>query len=356
MTTIYDNPARALDEPTLPLDGYAAQLTAARTILDEHGAASLHEHAVRMPEGLDESGWARWRETGAEVLAVDEIAAAPYRALVTSCLALQSFDAVLAWTATISSQRDSADLGGTTLLLGLEDLGSCDGSLQRVEALYEAGIRVAGITYNAGNAFGTGLAHTGDEGLTTGGRQAVALMNELGMIVDVAHTSEPTAFDAVDASSTPIVLSHAGAAAVWPSRRMKSDELIRTVAARGGLIGIEAAPGSTRARAGSGGHDVDDVVRHIVHCAELTGVEHVALGGDAFYGDHLAIYRAGRSTPLSPDGAMPFDADHVAGAENPSEIPLQVAVRLLALGWSREDVAAVLGGNVMRLFRSVLHI
>jgi membrane dipeptidase len=134
---------------------------------------------------------------------------------------------------------------------------------------------------------------------------------------------------------------------------MKSDDVIRAVASTGGLIGIEAAPGSTRTRRDHGSHDIDDLVRHVTHCAELVGVEHVAIGGDTFYGDHLALYRVGRSTPLAPDGAVPLDADYVPGAENASELPLQLAVRLLAIGWAAEDVAAVIGGNATRLLRTV---
>lgn len=362
--SIYGDPTRKLDDPTIPLSKFADELPEAQRLLARTGAVSLHDHLVRMPANLDAALMERWRMTGEETMAVEEVSRSPYQAIVHSCLAFSGRKTVLEWASrTASRVRDAVgihgieqvDSDGPLVLLGLEDLGSTDGDLHGIDALYAAGVRTAGLAYNTGNAYGTGLLDTSGAGLTALGRLAVKRMNELGMIVDVAHTSEATAFDAIDVSTQPIVFSHAGSKAIWPSNRMKSDAVIAAVAQAGGLIGIEAAPGSTRAHRESGGHTVDDLVIHIEHCAEVAGVEHVALGGDTFYGDHLALYRATGSRPIAPDGAPAFDAEYVAGAENPSELPVQIAVRLLRRGWTPTDVSAVTGGNAARLIDAILH-
>jgi membrane dipeptidase len=75
-------------------------------------------------------------------------------------------------------------------------------------------------------------------------------MNQLGMLVDLAHVGDRTSTDAAEASGQPVVISHAGARARWPSPRMKPDDVLRAVATAGGVIGVEAPPGSTRVKAG----------------------------------------------------------------------------------------------------------
>lgn len=351
VSPIYLDASRRLDDPTIPYREYAGQLDRALGIVTETGAASLHEHAVHIPLGLNKEQHLAWGETGVEELGVEEIRRSSYRLLVTSCLAFPSYTTVQGWAAAINAQlAEAGDLAGTTVYLGLEDLGSCEGQLSRIDELYAAGIRIAGIAYNLGNPFGTGLETTTEDGLSTSGVAAVKRMNELKMVIDLSHSSAATTFDAARVSQLPIVLTHAGAAAVWPSRRMKSDDEIKAVVSTGGMIGIEAAPGSTRTDPSVGTHSVDDLVRHIEYCAELVGVDHVGLGGDTFYGDHLALYRVDNGKPLAPENAVDFSAGHVAGAENLNELPVQVALRLLSKGWPDADVAKVIGGNITRLF------
>ncbi|MCW2576665.1 MAG: hypothetical protein JWR66_2695 [Modestobacter sp.] len=337
-------------------------------------AVSLHDHPVRLPAPLTADTWAAHRASGRDVLAGKELANSPLDVVVASCLSIPELDYVRSWAASLAAEvaaapgltlgLDVRQLDGLALqapspdapilvFLGLEDLGSVS-DLRGVEELYALGIRSAGISYNTGTAFGGGLAQEEDLGLTGLGRDAVSLMNELGMVIDVSHAGDRTALETAEVTGAPLVISHAGARQVWPSARMKPDEVIQAIAATGGIIGIEAAPGSTRTSPDHGGHDVDDVVRHIEYCAELVGVEHVGLGGDTFYGDHVGFYRALGSAPVSPEGVAPFDGELVPGAENPTEVPVQLVYRLLQRGWSDQDVARVLGGNALAVMRRAL--
>src|SRR5713101_2669878 len=94
-------------------------------------------------------------------------------------------------------------------------------------------------------ALGAGLREARDGGLPDLGRQAVRRMNQLGIAIDVSHSGDQTSLDTIEASEKPIFVTHAGARALWRTRRMKPDEVIRACAEKGGVFGIEAAPHTT---------------------------------------------------------------------------------------------------------------
>lgn len=327
--------------------------------------ASLHEHAVRLPDPLDARSWRDHMDARRDVLAAEELVRSPLNLVVTSAFSRPELDAVLFWARDMAAQvRTAGGLhlvlgangllrpGSTGVLLGLEDLGPVR-SAQDVTALIEAGVRMAGVAYNHGSALGCGLAQH-DTGLTAFGHATIGELERRGVVIDVAHAGDRTALETAEAASGPVVVSHVGSREVWDSPRMKPDAVLAAVAERGGVVGIEAAPGSTRVHTRRSGHTVDDVLDHVEHCAEVLGMGAVAIGADTFYGDHVGLYRALGSQPMRPPDAVPFSAPLVAGADNPSEVPVQLAFGLLARGWQPDDVAAVLGGNVRRLLAAVL--
>lgn len=326
---------------------------------------SLHEHPVLLPSPLTAETWAAHMAAAVDVLAAEEIASSPLDLVVATCFSQSDPDFVASWVRSMCSQiaaaaglravRSVADLdaAGVGVALGLEDLGTAE-RIDDIDALADSGIVMAGVAYNHGSLLGCGLAQH-DTGLTAFGRAAIDRMNARGMVVDVSHAGDRTSLEAIAASSSPVVANHAGARAVWDSTRMIPDDVIRAIAESGGVIGIEAAPGSTRTRRDHAGHSIADVAVHIEYCAEAFGVQAVALGGDTFYGDHVGLYRAlGSRGSEPPAGAAPFDLEPVAGADNPSELPVQVCRTLLARGWADADIAAVLGGNARRVLAAVL--
>lgn len=135
---------------------------------------------------------------------------------------------------------------------------------------------------------------------------------------------------------------------------MKPDDVLRAVAATSGVIGVEAAPGSTRVE-GRPEHDLDAVMAHVEYIAELVGVDHVGLGPDTFFGDHAGLYAAAGWAPQPVPGheGVPLP-DHVAGMENPAEAPRNAAGWLVRRGWADADIAKILGGNAERVLGTVL--
>ncbi len=173
----------------------------------------------------------------------------------------------------------------------LEAATPIENELDRVDILYGFGIRVMGITYSESNALGSGLRERRDGGLTELGRQVVRRMNTLGMAIDLAHVGDQTSLDTIEASAHPVFITHAGARRLWNTKRMKPDDVIKACAEKGGVIGIEAAPHTTITRTHLH-HSLESVMEHVAYCIELVSVEHVALGPDTLFGDHVGLHQA----------------------------------------------------------------
>ncbi len=328
---------------------------------------SLHDHIVRMPHVMEAPEWDRYRAWDREVIGHRGLRQSGLNAVFHSILDDADLSGVIRWAALLradivhhpdlwlvermSDLTRAWDAGHIALLLGMEGAGAVGADLDNVEILYGLGVRSMGLTYNNKNALGYGLADPADAGLTPFGKEVVRLMNDIGMLVDIAHVGDRTALDAMEVSSQPVVISHAGARTLWPTRRMKPDDVIRACAETGGVIGIEAAPNTTLTLA-QPRHTLETLMAHFEYCAELVGIDHVAFGPDTVFGDHVALHHF---DPVPPMEVPPHaDITHVEGAENPQETFGHIEQWLIAHGYSIEDRAKVLGRNIERVLYQVL--
>lgn len=239
--------------------------------------------------------------------------------------------------------------GRVGAVLTLESASPVGGDVDRLDVLYGLGLRSIGITYSESNRLGSGLSEARDGGLTAFGRAAVRRMNQLGIIIDLAHAGDRTARDTIAASEQPVLISHAGARALWDMPRLKPDDVIRACAEAGGLIGISASPLSTVSRQHPV-HTIDSVMDHFAHCVELVGIEHVAFGLDTHFGDHVAWHREWAAKDPRPQH---HPVDYVDGCENPGEGMRNVIRWLVVHEYSDRDIALAAGGNVYRLVSQV---
>ncbi len=151
-------------------------------------------------------------------------------------------------------------------------------TLADIDYFYSAGQRVSQLTYNAENPLGAGCGVANDCGLTDYGAAAIARMNEVGMAVDVSHTGDCTTLDAITVSRKPVLITHSNCRALTPRHpRCKPDQVIRAMAAGGGVMGITAIRGFVSNREPA---TVDRVIDHFDYVARLTSLEHVGLGSD----------------------------------------------------------------------------
>jgi len=236
------------------------------------------------------------------------------------------------------------------LIACIEGAAPIENELDRLDILYGFGVRMIGVAYSESNQLGGGIRDPGDGGLTAFGRHAVTRMNRLGMAIDLSHTGDLTALQTCELSSAPVFLSHSGARALYPEKKLKTDELLRAVADTGGVIGIEASPNTTAIA--DTAQSLDTVMTHAEYCIDVMGIDHVAFGPDTFFGDHVELHRRYAGSLSTGDEPDFIEIDHVAGLENPSEFP-NVLRWLVAHGYTDEQIGKLAGGNVIRALRDV---
>lgn len=260
---------------------------------------------------------------------------------------------------TVADIRRAHDERRVAWIASMEGAAMIENELDRIDVLFGLGVRALGITYSEANALGSGLKEPCDGGLTSFGRRAVERLNRVGMLIDCSHCGDRTTLDVIEASGKPIVLSHIGARALWNSNRLAPDDVLHACAARGGVIGVEAAPHTTISRQHPR-HDLDAYMEHFEYIAQLVGIEHVAFGPDTLYGDHVGLHRtytAALSIHESRSGGSQAPAfeevEYVRGVENPTEASHNILRWLVQHGYSDEDIEKVTGGNVLRVLEEV---
>ena len=245
--------------------------------------------------------------------------------------------------------------GRIAVVISLESTPNIGSNLDKVDVLYGFGVRCMGITYSQGNQFGSGLADKVDYGLTDLGYKLVERMNKLGIAIDLAHANDKTSIEAIEASKNPVFITHAGARALWPSKRMKPDEVIQALAEKDGVIGIEAAPHTTLTYKNRR-HSLEAVMEHFEYIVKLIGIDYVAFGPDTIFGDHVALHRVFReelALSKSREGLPEYEeVEYVDGIENPSEY-INIIRWLVKHGYSNNEIRKVIGENILRVLKQV---
>ena len=252
---------------------------------------------------------------------------------------------------TVADIEEAHRTGRIALIPCLEGAAPIENELDRLEVLYGLGIRMCGIAYSESNQLGGGIRDPGDGGLTTFGREAVRRMDRLGMAIDVSHTGDITAMQTCELSERPVFLSHSGARALFDESKLKTDELLRALAATGGVCGVEAAPHTTIGRRHPR-HSLESVMEHVEYCIEVMGLDHVGFGPDLVFGDHVGLHRLYAGAMDTGAVAAHEQVDHVEGLENLSEFP-NVLRWLVAHGYTDDQIAKLVGGNALAALRRV---
>jgi membrane dipeptidase len=235
------------------------------------------------------------------------------------------------------------DLEGALPLLGRPEM----------VALYRAlGVRQIHLAYNRNNEVADGC-HDVERGLTDLGRQVVKAVNAAGLLMDCSHTGRRCSLEIMDASTAPVVFSHANPLALVEHGRNVSDEQIRACAATGGVVCVSGVSAFIGSRAPT----AHDVARHAAYVAELVGVEHAGIGLDIGF-DQPGLdetppgdFDPGYWWPASAGYAHGIGAMTYATVETWRELPLA----LRGLGMSPPEIALVLGGNMARVARQAWH-
>ena len=218
-------------------------------------------------------------------------------------------------------------------------------------------MRIIQVTYNERNLLGDGCYERVSGGLTHFGAEAVAEMNRIGILIDLSHVGERTTLDVIDASEMPVSVTHANAKPYYDVPRNKTDEAVRRLAERGGVVGATCIITFLKTGESSTLPDYVDAIDDMV---ERIGIDHVGIGTDFTQDQTNSFWRYIGSQHGSKYPARHIDPNvrndrrllYPMGLETPDKLPA-LADALSGRGYGWEDVEKVLGGNWMRLFREV---
>jgi len=243
--------------------------------------------------------------------------------------------------------------GRTAIFFGAQNPGCIEDDIGLVEVLHRLGMRFMQLSYNNQSLLATGCYEADDTGLTRMGREVVAEMNRVGMVVDMSHSAERSTLEAIEHSARPIAITHANPARWHPALRNKSDTVLRALAQSGGMLGFSVYPHHLR---DGGDCTLASFCDMVARSIELMGAAHVGIGTD------LCQDQPDRVVEWMRSGRWTKRVDFGEGSADAPGFPAmpewfrdnrdfgRIAEGLRAAGLSAEDVGAVMGGNWARFF------
>ncbi len=237
--------------------------------------------------------------------------------------------------------------GQVAVLLAFEGAEPLGHDLSPLRLFHAVGLRMLSLTWSRRNAFGDGAwEHESRGGLTRLGRQAVAELDRLGIIVDVSHASDRTAWDILNIARGPVVASHSNARAVRDHPRNMPDDLLKAVAQTGGVIGVTAVPGFIS----DGPATIPAWLDHLRHVIDVAGIDHVGIGADFIH--HVeelgGVLEMASWAPDWGERLPPFE-----GMLSPEDLP-NLTAELCNSGFSEPELRKIFQQNYMRVFQRVL--
>ena len=309
------------------------------------------------PDNFTSEDYAPYKDCGINVFHIAIGTGGPDAYLETLKF-LSGYDSFLArhdaWFARVDtpSRLDGIKASGKVgILLGIQNSEHFR-KVDDVDYFYGLGQRVAQLTYNARTLIGNGSTERRDDGLSDFGVAIVERMNKVGMAVDVSHCGDTTTLDAFQASKKPVLITHANCRALNPNHpRCKTDEAIKAMAAKGGVMGITEVRMFVSPTEPTG---LDAMLDHYDHVRKLVGVEHVGVGSDidllgydAMPPDEYKQLKAGYKSSYGFRDKIDIDGYTFA------KRPFDLAEGLIRRKYGDADVEAILGGNFRRVLKEI---
>ncbi|HIF58796.1 MAG TPA: membrane dipeptidase [Rhodospirillales bacterium] len=243
--------------------------------------------------------------------------------------------------------------GRTAIFFGFQNPSPIEDDIGLVEICYMLGARFMQLTYNNQSLLATGCYEEEDAGVTRMGREVIAEMNRVGMIVDMSHSGERSTLEAIEISNRPIAITHANPFFWHPARRNKSNNVLQALGQSGGMLGFSLYPHHLK---GKSGCSLTSFCEMIARTADLIGVDSLGIGSDLCQ-DHpdsvVEWMRVGRWTKKidygegnASDSGFPEMPDWF---KDNRDFP-NIKKGLLTHGFSEKDVAAIMGENWLNFF------
>ncbi len=241
----------------------------------------------------------------------------------------------------------------TAIFFGLQNPSPIEDDIGLVEVIHRLGVRFMQLSYNNQSLLATGCYEAEDPGITRMGRNVIAEMNRVGLVVDMSHSAERSTLEAIEISDRPIAITHANPAFWHPALRNKSDRVLEALAKNGGMLGLSLYPHHL---AGKSECTLDSFCNMVVQTADLIGIEHIGIGSDLCQDQPDSVVewmRVGRWTK---------DIDYGEGTASQAGFPEMpgwfhdnrdfdtIVAGLIAAGLSETETGAVMGENWLQFF------
>lgn len=221
-----------------------------------------------------------------------------------------------------------------------------------VDFFWGMGQRVSQLTYNSRNWIGNGSTERRDEGLSDYGVSIVERMNKVGMAVDVSHSGDKTTLDAFEVSARPVLITHSNCRALAPGHpRCKTDEAIKAMAAKGGVMGITAVRMFVKNEEPT---TIEDVLNHFDHVRKLVGPQHLGVGSDIDLDGYDDMPpEQNKRLRAGYKGSYGFrEKIDVEGLDHPKRM-FDLTDGLIRRKYSDDEILGVLGGNFRRVLSQI---
>ena len=243
------------------------------------------------------------------------------------------------------------------IIFSFESTDMLEDDLDRIEIFRDLGVRVMQFSYNKKSPFGAGVMAPDGGGLTALGHKAAETMNNVGIAIDVSHANPATTADALAVSKKPVIMTHAGCAAIHPHPRNKTDEQMKALADKGGVMGIYDLP---YLAASPKQPTVDDYMKHMEHALKVMGEDHAGVGSDAdlepFDTSPKGMAKFNKSEEQRQKSGLAAPEEdrptYVVGLNIPRRIEV-IADQLLKRGYSARVAEKVVGGNFVRVLGEI---
>ena len=244
----------------------------------------------------------------------------------------------------------------TAIFFGFQNCSPIEDDIALVHKVHELGCRFMQLTYNNQSLLATGCYEQNDSGVTRMGKEVIKEMNRVGIVVDMSHSAEKSTFDAIELSSKPIAITHANPTFWFAAKRNKSNELLKTLADSGGMLGLSLYPHHLKDTSNC---TLESFCEMAAKTADLMGVKHIGIGSD------LCIKQPDSVVEWMRNGTWTKTKDYGEGSSNNLNFPKQphwfedargfknLEQGLKKIGFQEIEVNDILGNNWYNFYRGI---
>ncbi len=244
----------------------------------------------------------------------------------------------------------------TAIFFGFQNCSPIEDNINLVVKVHELGCRFMQLTYNNQSLLATGCYEKIDSGVTNFGREAIGEMNRIGIVIDMSHSGEKSTFDAIEISKKPIAITHANPTFWHAAKRNKSNDLLKTLAESGGMLGLSLYPHHLKNNSDC---TLESFCEMTARTAEIMNIKNIGIGSD------LCLKQPNSVVEWMRNGTWSKNKNYGEGSKNKSGFPNQpdwfedargfknLEIGLRKVGFSEDETNGILGNNWFNFYKNI---